>query len=358
MPIKFRCQKCRQFLGISRSLAGQVVDCPTCGRATRVPNLDGSRKPIPAKPELDKADSSLLNALDQLAGLGTAPTAQPRNGGTSDSAAALAKPAEPIPAEPLQPIAIVDPPAVADDGSDSDRHPVVIDDPTEPLDSAGVLQSLADSAAPLDPVPVASNSNRLLQVLVVLVTGLVCAAGGFLAGQRMPQEPEPTNTPDAVPVAAPDQADPAPGFAGRITFRREGAECLPDKGARVIAWPVGTAPETPWPTDGFRSGDSEDLVATANEKLAELGGAMTVVGEDGTFELPLESGGEFNVFIVSRFGSRSVNAEPTNASEMARLKMSFAEPQRLIGKTQFVLLQVTFRGEALQILDHVFEVAE
>ncbi len=357
MPIKFRCQKCRQFLGISRSLAGQVVDCPTCGRATRVPNLDGSRKPIPAKPELDKADSSLLNALDQLAELGTAP-AKPKNGSVSDSAAAVAEPAEPIPAEPLKPIAVVDPPTVAVDSEDSDRHPVVIDDPTEPLDSAAVLQSLAENAAPLATVPEPKNSNRLLTVLVGLVTGLVCASGGFLVGQRMTSKPEPADSPEVAPVVGEKPSDIVPGLTGRITFRRVGAECLPDKGARVIAWPVGTAPETPWPPDGFRSGDSEDLVAAASDKLAELGGAMTVVGDDGMFELPLESGGDFNVFIVSRFGSRSVDAEPTNGSEMARLKMSFAEPQRLIGKTQFELTQVTFRGETQQILDHVFEVAE
>jgi hypothetical protein len=69
MPIKFRCQQCRQFLGISRSKAGSVVDCPTCGRTIRIPDLDGTVRPLP-KPSLDLHDSSLARALDELALIG------------------------------------------------------------------------------------------------------------------------------------------------------------------------------------------------------------------------------------------------------------------------------------------------
>ena len=69
MPIKFRCQQCRQFLGISRSQAESVVDCPTCGRTIRVPALDGTIRPLP-KPGLDPQDSKLTAALDELASIG------------------------------------------------------------------------------------------------------------------------------------------------------------------------------------------------------------------------------------------------------------------------------------------------
>jgi hypothetical protein len=66
MPIKFRCQQCRQFLGISRAQAGEVVDCPTCGRTIRVPELDGTVKPLP-EPGLRFDDTRLKNALDEIA---------------------------------------------------------------------------------------------------------------------------------------------------------------------------------------------------------------------------------------------------------------------------------------------------
>lgn len=72
MPIKFRCQQCRQFLGISRSKAGNVVDCPTCGRTIRVPDLDGTIRPLP-KPGLDMQDSSLAKALNEIAAIGGEP---------------------------------------------------------------------------------------------------------------------------------------------------------------------------------------------------------------------------------------------------------------------------------------------
>ncbi|HID22034.1 MAG TPA: hypothetical protein EYP14_06490, partial [Planctomycetaceae bacterium] len=69
MPIKFRCKHCRQLLGIARSRAGAVVDCPACGRTIRVPGLDGRVDPIPT-PALDFQDSELVRALDELAAIG------------------------------------------------------------------------------------------------------------------------------------------------------------------------------------------------------------------------------------------------------------------------------------------------
>ncbi len=66
MPIKFRCYHCKKFMGISRSKAGNVVDCPTCGRTVRVPELDGTVKPLPPV-GLNLDDSKLKNALNHLA---------------------------------------------------------------------------------------------------------------------------------------------------------------------------------------------------------------------------------------------------------------------------------------------------
>ena len=68
MPIKFRCQHCHQFLGISRSKAGEVFDCPTCGWTLRVPDLDGTIRPLPDG-GLDMGDSKLAQALDELASI-------------------------------------------------------------------------------------------------------------------------------------------------------------------------------------------------------------------------------------------------------------------------------------------------
>lgn len=69
MPIKFRCQHCKQLLGIAHSKAGSLVDCPTCGRTLRVPNLDGSIDPPPPL-GMNLADDDLRNALDELGQIG------------------------------------------------------------------------------------------------------------------------------------------------------------------------------------------------------------------------------------------------------------------------------------------------
>ncbi|MEZ6058207.1 MAG: hypothetical protein R3C01_16030 [Planctomycetaceae bacterium] len=77
MPIKFRCQHCQQFLGISRSKAGTITDCPTCGRTIRVPNLDGEVEELP-QPELNLNDSDLVSALGKLASLEALSTGTPQ----------------------------------------------------------------------------------------------------------------------------------------------------------------------------------------------------------------------------------------------------------------------------------------
>ena len=66
MPIKFRCHQCRQLLGISRSQAGEHVDCPQCGRSVQVPVPKGRK---PRQQPLPKPASGLISALEELSSL-------------------------------------------------------------------------------------------------------------------------------------------------------------------------------------------------------------------------------------------------------------------------------------------------
>lgn len=367
MPIKFRCQKCRQFLGISRAQAGEVVDCPTCGRATRVPSLDGTRKPVPQQPGLEKADSSLLNALDQLADLGKGASA---NAGESENK--VEKPSkpvapvqlsEPIDVEPLQAGAVVDPPSAPGNGLGSTSSGSKPDPSANTsVDSAVVLKNLAARAEPMT-VPTSSD-NRSSSRGLLLLAGLGMLAtfglGWFVRSRAEPVASVETEQTEVVSSSDPEagKAEPVNGITGRVTFRKSEADCIADRGARVIAWPIGLTTEKPWSLDGFRANDQQQRVQAAIEKLRERGGDLTLVQEDGSYELNLVSGGDYEVLILSHFAGRRIEGDGISRAQIARLKVCFKEPERLIGQTQFALLRMKYRGEGQQLLDHVFEVAD
>lgn len=51
MPIRFRCMHCRSLMAISTRMSGSIVDCPTCGEKTLVPqaaDLYSENAPFPA----------------------------------------------------------------------------------------------------------------------------------------------------------------------------------------------------------------------------------------------------------------------------------------------------------------------
>lgn len=52
MPIKYRCQTCRQLLSVSRKQSGKEFPCPTCGAVTRVPRLPSETPQAEAPPQV------------------------------------------------------------------------------------------------------------------------------------------------------------------------------------------------------------------------------------------------------------------------------------------------------------------
>lgn len=358
MPIKFRCEKCRQFLGISRAQAGQVVDCPTCGRATRVPNLDGHREPLPNQPALDKADSSLLNALDQLADLGKkAPIPDKRPADREAGRSVESEPVEavelpePITLEPREPSAVLDPPGsdISTPGGGS----------TGGVDSAVVLENLAAESPPaevVDPTP----QSRVPFLVSGILAAVILFGGGWFSGRLgTDSRAMQTETEKAREEPATEESRRvASGITGRITYRKPESECMPDRGARVIAWPVETVQNDKWTADGFRAGASDQLTDVARKYLVASGGNLAVVDDAGLFHLPLSSGGDYEVLILSRFGGRAFDSQGLSSAEAARLAVCFSDPGKLVGKTQYRLIRMKYRGQGPQLLDNVFEVGD
>ncbi|TXT22060.1 MAG: Uncharacterized protein FD138_3780, partial [Planctomycetota bacterium] len=139
MPIKFRCEHCRQFLGISHMKAGTLVDCPTCGRTIRVPDPEGNVQPMPEL-KLNLKDSKLATALEELAMFGqNAPEIEPESAvvvaegeGNAPKLPSVASLPPPVPIR-IEPVVVSKP------------IPIEVHDPRQPVQVAS-MQELATLA--------------------------------------------------------------------------------------------------------------------------------------------------------------------------------------------------------------------
>lgn len=336
MPIKFRCQKCNQFLGISRSRAGQIVDCPACGRSTRVPNEDGTVDPLPEAGQIDAEDASLLNALDQLAQLNEGPPrtdvpAEPQ-AIPVEPKAAVVEPA-PVALEPLAPVEVIEP----------DPPPAAA------LDSAVILEDLAEWSR-AQKTPRVGRSARGTIVLVGLLAAVGGCLGGWFAARWWSDRaalPE-TRSEDAAIVTS--DANPA-GLRGRVTYRDKRGACLPDRDARVLVLPANVPAAAKLSSNGMRPGDPPEQFESAATAIGELGGAIAMVDENGDYHIPLQNDGEYRVLLLSRFASA---ASDDDAADLSALSARFSEPDRIIGRTRWYVTTVRFRSGDSVLLDHVF----
>lgn len=350
MPIKFRCVHCRQLLGISRGKAGQPVDCPSCGRTVRVPNLDGRVDPVSA-PEFDLQDSALAKALDQLAMIGQLPADEvafevaPEElspPAPTSSAPPVPAPQPIIAAAPL-PAQIVEPRAAA------------------PVSDLAEL-ARAGSVGAVDLRPPATTARSAL--VATSIVGLAALALGFTAGYItgrgtgsgiVPVAQAPASGVESKPAtAAPVDALKKPALRGRITYRTESGESRPDAGARVIVLPEKRSGEVKLSAAGFRAADAPIDFQASAAQLRALGGDVAIVGEDGQFEIALAAAGTYHVLVLSRFQPEQSDATPEPGLRTL-LEAWFARPEQLLGRVKHHLGQVRYAGDEPRLWDHSFE---
>ena len=391
MPIKFRCNYCRQFLGISRAQAGGVVDCPTCGRSIRVPLLDGTVRPLPT-PELNMQDAHLARALDELANLGDM-LDQPLPAARSslreavddddDDENEIPQPIpEPIPIEvPIAPTPIkINPPAQALEsvpdsssvtpgqsvpnghGATGSQHGSVA------AREQSLLAELA-SLAPPDAPAIASNGpqreseastlsradTRAFRSRSSFGRTSFAVLGLFVGGmfvERFARIIESLN-----PSMSSSADSPAPAaemsseVTGRITFKSAEGESQPDRGARLIVFPTERPGEVKLPVTGFRPADGEADAKVAAAALQALGGAMASADEQGRFHLDLPAG-SYRILVLSHFQSRD-ESEAIDPAITKQLADYFDKPTDLLGRVKhhFAPLRVKGTGDAW---DHAF----
>lgn len=362
MPIKFRCSYCRQFLGISRGRAGEVVDCPTCGRSIRVPGLDGAVLPVTA-PELNRQDAKLMRALDELAHWESPPAAAAVAAAEQapEEEAEIPQPiAEPIPIEvPVAPDPIsIQPPPVVESAREPDRYATEAPPPMNVAQALEELQQLADSkftpavvtAQPATVVAPPARKSRTTWIVLGAMAAVIAFLAGYILANRRGFAPAPTELPQPVAPVADSAASSA--IAGRISYHTTDGSSRPDRGARVLVLPREREGEAKLPVVGFRAGDHPADVRVAQAALQALGGDYAIADDGGQFEIRLPNPGTFHIIVISRYADRSDAALDPELSRM--LTPFFDQPAQLLGRTKIHFGQVRYKGTGAEIWDHAF----
>jgi hypothetical protein len=348
MPIKFRCSHCNQFLGISRAQSGTVVDCPSCGRSIRVPNLDGTTAPLP-KPAIDLSDSGLASALEQLASL---------QGGVAEHE--TGSPAQATAAKIAAPPPVIAVPIVAPVSSPSDAPTFPEPGPSRQpwIEVEEQLASLAhDTPKRQAPAPARGVTRR--DVLIAASTAAAVApltwwlsrrsrpvAGPSVA--KTDEQARPVAKPAEEPVAAGTQA-----LTGRITYVTADGESLPDVGARVLIFPENRQGSTLLSVEGFRANAADADLQIAQDSMKLYGGAFVIADDHGRYGADLTSSGTYEVLIISNYQSRPAAALP--ADLIKSLSRYFERPQQLIGQTAYEFTHLRFTGREPAVRDQVFQ---
>lgn len=321
-----------------------------CGKSIRVPNLDGSIEPIPS-PELDLADSQLVKALGELAGIGKPPspgevTSPPKFLETQD-ATVISPAAEPIPrpkAVPAQPV-----PSAA--SGDSETIIQAAEDGGTVIQGHDPLRALADSS-PRQPAVrqtpggrEKSSSSWILSLSAIAIAGLLAIVWLNTGSKTLPpvleassdQSAPPTKQDAAPPAAAPDSGPAAVDqtrVSGRVTYVSENGNTRPDVGASIVLLPQSKAGTVRLDVAGFLAGAESVDVAVARSAIRALGGDVATAGEDGRYDLNVAAAGKYHLLAISHHVARnSPGAVEEGLQEV--LAAYFFRPASLLGGLSF-----------------------
>ncbi|MCA8999731.1 MAG: zinc ribbon domain-containing protein, partial [Planctomycetaceae bacterium] len=314
MPIKFRCQHCRQFLGISRSKAGAITDCPTCGRTIRVPQLDGHVDDLPA-PQMDFEDAHLREALGALASLGDAgaaeqPLSKERDAGPPHVAPLpSAHSPKAAPAIPFMEPEIIELDAGSPIPVEAHSHTVEPDVPFAVVEEDPLAQLARESSTTKDLPPRRQSSFRV-GPLPLLIVALLSVVSGWLIGRNSSiSNPSAVGSVDAVEdkqdggVANPAEPENWT-VTGTVRFAEVTGQTLPDRGARILILPKERKGTLLLPHQGIRPGSDPVDTAALEAAIQELGGQLVTADDQGDFTVKLDGDTIYGLLIISRYQAR------------------------------------------------------
>lgn len=394
MPVRFHCPSCRQFLSIARRKIGTTVNCPRCFLPVQVPSEDEVQPAANATAATDKAapaDDVVFDEVDELLQQvpprGTAwnqpPTVAPSTMPPSTARpsvappqvaattltpptlpttmAAAMPPASPVPptttlppplnvAPTTPPTATVAAPSVAPvSTSAAPTHataPTAM--PAIPMGRATVPAAAAPTAAQVrapesfrSPAPRSSSPPRpmfhpelvmsylfvhrsaiYLQGVVLLLIAVGAFWAGWVAGNQGWLREHAGD-----PIAR--RAIATIVVKGSVTYETKAGRQA-DTGAAVIALPLG-AERKKLPLAGWKGpGGDEPLPDEAAGEIRASGGDVTLVKDDGSFEIVVPQAGEYQLLVISEHGKRPTGQLP-NKLHVEEMVEWFASPMSLIG---------------------------
>ncbi|MCA9082466.1 MAG: hypothetical protein KDA81_00355 [Planctomycetaceae bacterium] len=302
MPIKFRCHHCHQLLGISRSRASAVVDCPQCGRTLRVPDLDGRIRELPQPGRLHQSDDNLLTALAELSRLNDADTEPSETASAVTMGRAATVSSKHPHSAPVQlsathqedPIAFSAPEATSaatdDDSFEESDDPQILYEPLAELAAlpGNTNDEARHSAELLAEMRATRSEGRAAAVAIlfaVFFLPVAFAAGWWMASQRQSSsisqtQKDDSEEPEAVDVA-PINAEHV--LSGSVSYIDTSGITIPDSGALVIVLPTQRTGTLRIHSRSLRQSDQNPDRKATIAMLNAYGGAVALAQQDGTF---------------------------------------------------------------------------
>ena len=319
MPIKFRCQYCQQLLGISRSRAGAVVDCPRCGRSLRVPELDGSIRQIPDEKSSIRDDSGLISALAELSVLNE----------FSEEPSASADPWQQDPQEgsvQLPPVAMTEP---VDVQIAAPQKVVIDEDAGGPIPIQESLEELSslrsEDGTELGSIPL--DDQKSGSPLVLIVAGVCLIGAGYLVGQMSSSgtaDSEDRQSEDSGPQQEIEEADNEvreadvlhdADVSGRITWQR-GSEREADSEALILLLPSERVGSVKLNARSIKRASNHQDFKTVLAGLVSVGAYAMKADDEGRFAASPRLGPDIQVVVVSRHRQRDDDLEVSRETEL------------------------------------------
>lgn len=295
MPIRFRCKRCRQLLGIASRKAGSDIECPKCGISQAVPAEEAASAAL-AMDQLAKTQVAFETASDLVV--------------YDDQPAAIETP-RPRPAQP----------AGQRSAPTASGVPIPDAPPLPPADQPG------------RPVPrgMILFPRRILYVqgLLLLIVGLAAFALGYFIGRGdanyklMVQQEEASRE----------------HISGKLVYDQGGGKLVGDRGAVVIALPDGVVRKKV-SFDGIRPQDPELSEPRRSVRLIrELGGEYTRAKPSGDFDMVVPDKGSYHLLIISGNTTRP-RETPIHEVDFSEIDEYFTDPQALIGQYEYRWLSI------------------